>query len=210
MKNDRFIVSLTIQVFFLQIFEQVKQWLLLELHGIIRLLHLVLCPLLKPTKNEHFQVFLAVWVLLPKFLGRLRSDLCMLKLPKVIRVSHAVACPIVFILFYLRGWQEECSKLRKMIIFQYFWSFGYFFPSFWVGQGMAYCFVIEVNRVECYYLQKKVKEQHILEQYEMIRVSHLVAWLMVFKLPCHHSRQAGVLELTKKFNFNYFLYVWTG
>ena len=41
----------------------------------------------------------------------------MLKLPKVIRVSHAVACPIVFILFYLRGWQEECSKLRKMIIF---------------------------------------------------------------------------------------------
>ena len=44
----------------------------------------------------------------------------------------------------------------------------------------------------------------------MIRVSHLVAWLMVFKVLCHHSRQAGVLELTKKFNFNYFLHVWTG
>ena len=92
MKNDRFIVSLTIQVFFLQIFAQVKQWLLLELHGIIRLLHLVLCPLLKPTKNfillerlaggvfkvtenDNFLVLLVIWLLFSKFLGRLGNGL---------------------------------------------------------------------------------------------------------------------------------------
>ena len=30
---------------------------------------------LKRTKNDHFQVFLTVWVLFPKFLGRLKSGL---------------------------------------------------------------------------------------------------------------------------------------
>ena len=31
---------------------------------------------LKRTKNDHFQVFLAVWVFFLRFLGRLRGDLC--------------------------------------------------------------------------------------------------------------------------------------
>ena len=30
---------------------------------------------LKRTKTDHFQVFLTVWVLFPKFLGRLKSGL---------------------------------------------------------------------------------------------------------------------------------------
>ena len=32
--------------------------------------------MLKVMKNDHFIVFLAVWVVLPKLLDRLKSDLC--------------------------------------------------------------------------------------------------------------------------------------
>ena len=55
----------------------------------IRVPHVVACPIdfnflcdqgqqggvLKPTKNDHFQVLSAVWVLSLKFLGRLRSGI---------------------------------------------------------------------------------------------------------------------------------------
>ena len=55
----------------------------------IRVLHAVACTgdnnllcdqgqqggVLKPTKNDHFQVLLAVWVLFRKFLGRLKIGL---------------------------------------------------------------------------------------------------------------------------------------
>ena len=60
-----------------------------KLHKIIKVLHAVAYPvisilfykqswwggLFKTMKTDHFLVFLAVRVLLPKFLGRLRSDL---------------------------------------------------------------------------------------------------------------------------------------
>ena len=66
-----------------------KERLILELRGMIRVLHLVGYPInfnllcdrdqqggvLSPTKNDQFQVFLAVWVFFPKFLGRLRGGL---------------------------------------------------------------------------------------------------------------------------------------
>ena len=56
----------------------------------IRVVHVRECPILfilfydqvwqrevfKLMKNDHFVVFLAVWGLFPKFLGRLRSGLC--------------------------------------------------------------------------------------------------------------------------------------
>ena len=72
---------------FPQVFRQVKEWLILELHEIIRVLHVVACPIdfsllcdgvrqervLKPTKNDHFQALLAASVLFLKFLGRLMS-----------------------------------------------------------------------------------------------------------------------------------------
>ena len=72
-----------------QVFEQVKEQLLLEQRGMIRVPHLFLCPMdfnllydrgqqslvLNPTKNDQFQVFLAVGVLSPKFLDRLRGGL---------------------------------------------------------------------------------------------------------------------------------------
>ena len=73
---------------FPEIFGQVKEWFMLELHGII-VPHVVACLMdfnlfsdrvqqpgvLKPTKNDHFQIFLTVWVLFLKFSGRLRSGI---------------------------------------------------------------------------------------------------------------------------------------
>ena len=96
-KNDQFLVYLTVWVIFLkfldwlrsgnfpQVFGLVKEWLLLELCGMIRVPHVFSCPMdfnllcdqgqqsrvLNPTKNDQFQVFLAVWFLFPKFLDRL-------------------------------------------------------------------------------------------------------------------------------------------
>ena len=63
---------------------------MLELHKIIRVSDVVVCPIVfisfyepswdegvfRVMKNDHFLVFLAISVLFPKSLGRLRSDLC--------------------------------------------------------------------------------------------------------------------------------------
>ena len=68
---------------FPQVFGQVKERLILELHEIIRVLLDVACRIafflfyqrswhgevMKVTENDHFVVFLAVFVHLPKFLG---------------------------------------------------------------------------------------------------------------------------------------------
>lgn len=74
---------------FPEIFGQVKKWFMLELHGMIIVPHVVACLMdfnlfsdrvqqpgvLRPTKNDHFQIFLAVWILFLKFWGRLRSGI---------------------------------------------------------------------------------------------------------------------------------------
>ena len=44
--------------------------------------------------------------------GQVKKSL-MLKLHTVIKVSHAVARPIVFILFYRGSWQERLFKIMK-------------------------------------------------------------------------------------------------
>ena len=68
---------------FLQVFGQVKDWIMLELQKTIRVSHLVRCPIVsllfykrgwqrgefKVMKNDHFLVFLVVWVFFPKFLA---------------------------------------------------------------------------------------------------------------------------------------------
>ena len=75
--------------YFPQISGQVKEWIMLELHGMIRVTHIVACPVthillcgrgrlgavLKLIKIDQFLVFLAGWFLFHKFLGRLRSAL---------------------------------------------------------------------------------------------------------------------------------------
>ena len=75
---------------FAQVFRQVKECLILQLHEMIRVLHEVACPIVfilfydpywqgvvfKLMKNIHFLVFLAVWFLFPKLLDKLRGYLC--------------------------------------------------------------------------------------------------------------------------------------
>ena len=72
-----------------QVFGQVKEWLILGLREMIRMLHAVACAMdfnllrdwgqqggvLKLQKNDHFQVLLTVWILFLKFLHSLRSDI---------------------------------------------------------------------------------------------------------------------------------------
>ena len=64
--------------------------LILEFHEMVRVPHVVACPVvlnficdrtqlevvLKVAQNDHFQVFLAIWVLLLKFLSSLGSKIC--------------------------------------------------------------------------------------------------------------------------------------
>ena len=75
---------------FPQVFGQVNGWPILKLHEVIRVVDLVACPIifilfddpdwresvLKHMENDHFLVFIAVWVLFPRFLGRFNSALC--------------------------------------------------------------------------------------------------------------------------------------
>ena len=64
---------------FPQVYEQVNEWPILQLHEMIRLLHVVACPVTsilfedrdwqgEVMKNDLFLVFLSVWVNFPKFL----------------------------------------------------------------------------------------------------------------------------------------------
>ena len=83
MKNDNFFSIISRLGLFRLVFGQVNEWPILELHEMIRVLHLVACPVtfilfygrdwqarvFKFMKNGHFLVFLAVRVLLLKFLG---------------------------------------------------------------------------------------------------------------------------------------------
>ena len=74
---------------FPQVFGQVKWWLMLALHEIIRVSHVVAWQIVfllfyewgwqggvfKVMKNDHFLLFLAVWILFPKLMGRLSGGL---------------------------------------------------------------------------------------------------------------------------------------
>ena len=74
---------------FFSIFSRLE-WLILEFHEMIIVPHVVACSMvlnflcdrtqlegvLKLAQNDHFQVFLAIWVLLLKFLSSLGSKIC--------------------------------------------------------------------------------------------------------------------------------------
>ena len=55
----------------------------------------------------------------------------MLEVHKIIKVSHVVVCPIVFILFYDRDGQEEGFKVMKIDRFLVFLAYWVLFPRFW-------------------------------------------------------------------------------
>ena len=87
----------------------------------IRVLHIaacsvvfsLLCGLGKPAgvlrliKNAHFLIFLAVWVLF--LFGKVKEWL-MLELHEMIKVSHILACTIVFILLCYLGQHGRVLK----------------------------------------------------------------------------------------------------
>ena len=50
----------------------------------------------------------------------------MFKLQKIIRVSHTIACPIVFILFHKKSWQGSVVKTMKIDHFSVFNRLGTF------------------------------------------------------------------------------------
>ena len=74
MKNDHLLVFSAVWVLFLQVFGQVKEWLMLELHKIIRMSQVVLWSIVSPwfyergwqgivlkvLENNYFSVFLVV------------------------------------------------------------------------------------------------------------------------------------------------------
>ena len=64
-------------------------------------------------KNDHFLVFLAVLVLFPQVCGQVKEQL-LLELHEMIRVSHAVACPMGFNLFCDRGQQGGVQIYKKL------------------------------------------------------------------------------------------------
>ena len=111
---------------FTQVFGKVKAWLRLEQHKIIRASHLVACSIvfilfyerswqggvLRHMKIDHFYSIFSRLGPFPQDFG-LVKEWTMLKLHNIISVSHAVACPVVFILFYERSWQGRAFKVMK-------------------------------------------------------------------------------------------------
>ena len=114
------------------VYEQCKEWLILELHEIIRVWQifaypgvlLLLCDLgqqagvLKLVKKAQFLVFLAVWVLFPKFLARLGIDL--LELYEAIRVLHLLAWAVVCIFVCDLGRHRGVLKHEKWSVLSIF------------------------------------------------------------------------------------------
>ena len=103
----------------------------------------------------------------------------MLQLHNLMKLSHVVACPIVFILFYDQSWQGGVFKFMKIDYFSsVFSALGHFSQVF-----------------------GKVKEWLILELHEMIRVLHAVACPMGFNLLYDRAQQGGELKLAKMIIF---------
>ena len=87
----------------------------------------------------YFSVYLAVWVFLPKFLG---------KLDEMIKVLLVVAYPIVFILFDDRYWQGGVPKrMKNYHFFSIFSRFGIFPKVFGRVNGWSILGMHKIIRV---------------------------------------------------------------
>ena len=112
---------------FPHVFVQVKGWLILKLHEMIRVAHLVAFlrvfnllyaqtwqeRVFKVTEKNLFLLFLAVWGFFSKFLDRLEWVAYI----KVALYDKSATCSFVLISFLITVSREECSNIRKMIIF---------------------------------------------------------------------------------------------
>ena len=82
---------------------------------------------------------------------------------------------------------EECSNVWRMIVFRYFSCLGSFFQVF-----------------------EQVKKWLILELYEMIRLSHAVAWWFILIFLSDLGEHGGVLSFFKKGSASkYFQPLWS-
>ena len=96
------------------------------------------------------------------------------------RVSHVDACPIAFILFYERSWQEEVLRFMKNDQFLVFLAVWVLFPMF-MGRLMYGWSIIKLH--------------------EMIKVLHVVACPIIFTLFDDIHWQGRVLKLFKRWSF---------
>ena len=122
---------------FLGVFGQVKGCLMLELHKIIRVLHLVASEIfyffvswarLARSSVQSYEKwsFFSVFSCLDSFLQIFRQvkECLRLELHETRRVSHVFLCTIVFILFYDQDGQGGVFKVMKNDHFFVFWVFG--------------------------------------------------------------------------------------
>ena len=58
---------------------------------------------LKPMKNDHCLIFFSCLSSLHHVFGQVKGWL-ILELHKIKYLSHVVACPVIYILFYDQGW----------------------------------------------------------------------------------------------------------
>ena len=144
-ENDHFLVFFFFFRFvtFPHVFRQTKAWLFLELHKIRRAKRVVSCSVIFLfylwarlaersvecyKKLSFFSIFSRL-CLFPQVFGH-TNEWLMLELQKIIRVSNAVACSIIFVVFYEQGWQGEMFKLINHVNFLVIVAFGSFSPSF--------------------------------------------------------------------------------
>ena len=171
---------------FAQVFRQVKECLILQLHEMIRVLHEVACPIVfilfydpywqegvfKLMKNYHIFSIFSRFCPFPQVFGKV-NDWSILAVHEMIRVLHMVACSNAFILLYGRDWQGGVFKFMKNgIFFCIFTRFG-LFPQYF-GQLM---------------------EWSILELHEMIRVLRVVACPVGFVWFYDRDWEGGVLKM---------------
>ena len=85
--------------------------------------------MLKPTKNDHFQVFLTVWVISPSFLTG----------------EHAFLCPMDFNLLCERGRQGGVLNPTKNDQFQAFLAVWALFPKFLGRLRVVYYRTVKIH-----------------------------------------------------------------
>ena len=129
---------------FPKVFGQVKEWLIMELQKIIRLSHVVACPIVffseecsKLWKWSFFSVFNRLGPF-PQVFRQVKEWL-ILELHKTIRVPHIVVCSIVFVLFYDRSCQGRVFKVMKNNYFLIFSVVCVPFPKFLGGLTNGFC-----------------------------------------------------------------------
>ena len=110
----------------------------------------------------------------------------MLQLHNLMKLSHAVACPIVFILFYDQSWQGGVFEFMKTDCFSSVFSpLGHFSQVF--GQ---------------------VKSWLIIELYKMMKASHVAPCPVAFLLFHKRGWLGGVFKVMKIDHYLVFLFAW--